>query len=237
MTDEIPFHIQLVAPTSSLLAFAHPHVQHRIARTNASVFTPAPLPRQNTGASTFSAGAVSTASASQAFFANLRNLGTTRALARPTVRVYILRQITVEVRGQKAWRTCVLGEGSVSPSAPAASSSASPAYAQTQPPGRRQSTSSFSFAGRAARAARASASPSLELDPQSLNPVDALDWDGTVRVADPAGLQAGGFAAGNLVVKDFLVLSLIPPDPARSPLIEHQCAHPIRLVTDPLEDE
>lgn len=75
--------------------------------------------------------------------------------------------------------------------------------------------------------------------PADADPVEALNWTGRVRVASPAGMQVGGFAAGalGLVVKDFLVLSVVPPEPARSPLIEHQHAQPIRLVTDPLEED
>ena len=71
------------------------------------------------------------------------------------------------------------------------------------------------------------------------DPIDALNWSGSVRVASPADVQVGGFAAGalGLVVKDFVVLSVVPPDPSRSPLIEHQNAQPIRLVTDPLVEE
>lgn len=38
-----------------------------------------------------------------------------------TIRVFLLRQITVEVRGQKAWRNCILGEGKLSALPPAES--------------------------------------------------------------------------------------------------------------------
>jgi len=72
-----------------------------------------------------------------------------------------------------------------------------------------------------------------------LDPTLALDWDGTLRVASPEEVQVGGFAAwppvsgGGLMVKDFVVLSIVPPEPARNELVEHQWAHPVRLVTDP----
>ncbi|EPQ51099.1 hypothetical protein GLOTRDRAFT_49369 [Gloeophyllum trabeum ATCC 11539] len=58
----------------------------------------------------------------------------------------------------------------------------------------------------------------------------SLDWEGEVRCR--ADVAVGGFRVGPLVVKDFIVLSLVPPDPETSGLVEHQHAHPIRLVTD-----
>ena len=45
---------------------------------------------------------------------------------KPTIRVFLLRQITVEVRGQKAWRDRNLGEGKLWPLPPGASSVNSP---------------------------------------------------------------------------------------------------------------
>lgn len=112
---------------------------------------------------------------------------------KPSVRVFLLRQICARVHGQRAWRNIVLGEGKLWP---------------TQPP------------------------ESL-LDPT----VDAdlsLDWEGEVRCN--ADVNVGGFSAGALVVKDFIVLELKPPVPETSPLIEMQHAHPIRLVTDTFVD-
>jgi len=76
-------------------------------------------------------------------------------------------------------------------------------------------------------------------DEDDPDPTLALDWDGTLRVASPEEVQVGGFAAwppvsgGGLMVKDFVVLSIVPPEPARNELVEHQWAHPVRLVTDP----
>lgn len=61
-----------------------------------------------------------------------------------------------------------------------------------------------------------------------------LDWQGEVK-AWPE-VSTGGFSASNLLVKDFLVLSLRPPNPRSSFLIPLQFSHPIRLVTDPWVD-
>lgn len=33
--------------------------------------------------------------------------------------------------------------------------------------------------------------------------------------------------------QDFIVLGLVPPEPTKSPIYEHQHAHPIRLATEP----
>ncbi|KLO05631.1 hypothetical protein SCHPADRAFT_1002801 [Schizopora paradoxa] len=176
-----------------------------------------------------------------------------RRTARPVIRVFLLRQITVEVRGQKAWRTCVLGEGVMAPTA-----------SSTSGPQRRRSSNRSSSPDSPQRDDFADTdhqpesdyvhvdSPSKphhfdtffdeERDPDDeddLDPTLALDWDGTLRVASPEEVQVGGFAAwppvsgGGLMVKDFVVLSIVPPEPARNELVEHQWAHPVRLVTDP----
>jgi len=57
-----------------------------------------------------------------------------------------------------------------------------------------------------------------------------LDWQGEVKCW--AEVASGGFTASNLIVKDFLVLALTPPNPRSSFLIPLQLSHPIRLVTD-----
>ncbi|KJA28976.1 hypothetical protein HYPSUDRAFT_128152 [Hypholoma sublateritium FD-334 SS-4] len=57
-----------------------------------------------------------------------------------------------------------------------------------------------------------------------------LDWQGEIK---PWGeVTSGGFSTSNLVVKDFLVLALAPPNPRTSSLMPLQLSHPIRLVTD-----
>ncbi|TFY80814.1 hypothetical protein EWM64_g3194 [Hericium alpestre] len=49
-------------------------------------------------------------------------------------------------------------------------------------------------------------------------------------------IAVGGFNTGKLVVRDFITLHLVPPNPAYSPLAEHLHAHAIRLVTDSFLD-
>ncbi|KDQ62638.1 hypothetical protein JAAARDRAFT_121787 [Jaapia argillacea MUCL 33604] len=116
-----------------------------------------------------------------------------RAVGKPTVRVFLFRQVTAEVRKQKAWRICVIGEGELRPLPPEESAH----------------------------------SPYQLAD-------ECLDWEGEVKCDE--SVTVGGFKIGPLVVKDFIVLSLVPPYPQSSPLVELQHAHPIRIVTDPFTE-
>ncbi|KAI8994206.1 hypothetical protein BD414DRAFT_513794 [Trametes punicea] len=63
---------------------------------------------------------------------------------------------------------------------------------------------------------------------------DGPDWlafVGEVRVDEK--VKVGGFKAGGLAVKDFIELSMVPPDPPKAPFREMRLVIPIRLVTDP----
>ncbi|KAI0064151.1 hypothetical protein BV25DRAFT_1823719 [Artomyces pyxidatus] len=64
-------------------------------------------------------------------------------------------------------------------------------------------------------------------------PVDGcgtLDYEGEVKCT--SDVEVASFTVGRFVVRDFIVLSLAPPNPATSPLKEHQHQHPIKLCTD-----
>lgn len=188
--------------------------------------------------------------------------GVPRRPSKPVIRVYILRQIIVEVRGQKAWRTCVLGEGVMRPtsqlttercsedslcssSRSSISSRSSVDHSKEAGPSSRPLDAAPSYSATPFRPSSDSTHPPTHtntiVDPYggSLDPTITLDWDGTLRCASPQEVQVGGFAAwptssvAGLVVKDFVVVSVVPPDPTRSDLVEHQWAHPVRLVTDP----
>ncbi|KAL0960782.1 hypothetical protein HGRIS_005803 [Hohenbuehelia grisea] len=177
VSDTIPFHVQLTGPISSLRAFLPHPVPETVPSSPASSFSspsfslPPPIPPPKRGR--------------------------TRTLVppKPTIRVFLLRQIAVEVRAQKAWRNCTLGEGKLWPLPPRATS-----------------TDCLISADEDAH----------------------LDWEGEVRCRED--IIVGGFNAGKVTVKDFIVLALTPPDPHTSPLLELQHAHPIRLVTDPWLD-
>ncbi|KAJ6611447.1 hypothetical protein B0H10DRAFT_368594 [Mycena sp. CBHHK59/15] len=60
--------------------------------------------------------------------------------------------------------------------------------------------------------------------------VEDLDWRAEVK-CNP-DVTVGGFSVIGLVVKDFIVLELAPPNPISSPLMTVQHAVPIRLVTE-----
>lgn len=62
---------------------------------------------------------------------------------------------------------------------------------------------------------------------------DGPDWvcfSGELRVK--SHIKIGGFKAGGLSLKDYLVLSMTPPDPAKTPFNELRQVVPIRLTTD-----
>ncbi|KIM43282.1 hypothetical protein M413DRAFT_444097 [Hebeloma cylindrosporum] len=111
---------------------------------------------------------------------------------KPLLRVYILRQISVTMRGESSWKNNVIGEGTISPMPP-------------------ESTTCCSS----------------DDDPCQ---TEHIDWEGEVRCG--SDITVGGFSAANAQVKDFIVLTLSPPSPHSSPLLEMQVTVPIRLVTD-----
>lgn len=110
----------------------------------------------------------------------------------PRIRVYLLRQISVEVCGQKAWKNIELGEGTLSPRPPPIISSSSTTLGE-----------------------------------------DSLDWEGEVRCEE--GFSLPGFTTGDLMVKDFIVLSISPAEPTKSDLLSTQVSVGIRLVTESAE--
>lgn len=62
---------------------------------------------------------------------------------------------------------------------------------------------------------------------------DGADWvcfAGELRVNSQ--VKIGGFKAGGLSLKDYLVLSMTPPDPAKTPFSELRQVVPVRLTTD-----
>jgi len=64
---------------------------------------------------------------------------------------------------------------------------------------------------------------------------DSLDWEGEVRCDEDVTRGTPGFITRDLMVKDFLVLSVSPPDPTKSNLMSTQVTVPIRLVTESAE--
>ncbi|KAF5382467.1 hypothetical protein D9615_002730 [Tricholomella constricta] len=109
---------------------------------------------------------------------------------KPKIRVYILRQYSIETRGQKAWKNTTIGEGEIWEVPPAI------------------------------------------CDTQGATRAVHLDWEGELKVQ--SSVTVGGFLAGNVCVKDFIVLSLEPPtiDSQTSPFFPLQITVPVRIVTD-----
>jgi hypothetical protein len=110
-----------------------------------------------------------------------------------SIRVFLFRQVAVELRGQKAWRTCVLGEGKLAPTVPTTTTGTT---SQTSATG---SASLYDL-------------PSPRYSPTSDGAAhESLDWDGVVKVmgssgssgssAQAQGTDVGGFTAGSLTVK------------------------------------
>ncbi|ESK95174.1 hypothetical protein Moror_13809 [Moniliophthora roreri MCA 2997] len=113
----------------------------------------------------------------------------------PVVRVHLLRQTSLEIDGQKAWRNSTLATGEIRPIPP-------PMSTITDPTGSRE---------------------------------ESFDWEGEVEV--PTNISCPSFNVGDLAVKDFLVLTVIPSDPRQSALTHHQTYVSIKLVTDSWTEE
>lgn len=58
-----------------------------------------------------------------------------------------------------------------------------------------------------------------------------MSFSGEIRVSPQT--RIGGFKAGGLTIKDFIVLSMTPPEPLKAPFGELRQVVPIRLTTDP----
>jgi hypothetical protein len=91
LRDTIPFHIQLSAPVSSLRHFVEPYILDQCQVHGSRNHTPS-----------------SRDSRSKSH--NKRNPAPS-----PTLRVFIARQILVEINQRKSWRNSTLGEGTVRP--------------------------------------------------------------------------------------------------------------------------
>lgn len=117
--------------------------------------------------------------------------GSTRSSS-AQVNVKILRQISVEVRKQRAIRNVVIGRATLHSVPPPA----------------------------AARGGQ-------------------LDWDGVLTRSElrmDASSTVCGFNVRSVVVKDFVVLEIIPANPTTSPFMPHQNPNFVRFTTEPYSD-
>jgi len=62
-----------------------------------------------------------------------------------------------------------------------------------------------------------------------------MSWSGEITI-DPQ-VKVAGFKASGLTVKDYIVLSMTPPEPGKSPFRELRQVIPVRLTTDPWSGE
>lgn len=60
---------------------------------------------------------------------------------------------------------------------------------------------------------------------------DWITFYGEIPISNE--VRVSGFKAAGLLVRDFLLLTMVPPDPAKSPFKEFHQKVPIRLTTDP----
>ncbi|PFH53411.1 hypothetical protein AMATHDRAFT_137845 [Amanita thiersii Skay4041] len=161
LTDNIPFHIQLNGPLTSLREFFPPTSLDRIT----------------------SAGSSLSSAQSESLVA---------PDPKSCVRIQLLRQAVVQMRGQKVWRNSEIGNGVAYPLPPPV------VYESTD---RRE---------------------------------ECLDWTGHVRCND--GVAVGGLHTDLVQVKDFISLTLIPPDLRTSAFPELRITVPVRIVSDAYTD-
>jgi len=96
LRDSIPFHIQLTGPLASMQQF---------------------LPPNDDGTNSLYSDSKSSGSGSSRSSSSKRSLSSYSIVA-PTLRVFLARQILVEINGRKSWRNSTIGEGNVRPIPP-----------------------------------------------------------------------------------------------------------------------
>ncbi|KAG8907260.1 hypothetical protein FRB99_004954 [Tulasnella sp. 403] len=166
------------------------------------------------------------------------------------IRVFLQRQIVVTVKGQKVVRTIPCGEGKLhrvrledppafsSENLPLLGSSArhhddqleSPVDRSFSPVQSPYASNQLSCTG------IGKAVQGRHFKVPGADGIDCIAWEGYVLPCREA-ITVGGFRTSGLWVKDFITLTMIPPDPDRSPLRTLHHAVPIRLVSDPWEEE
>ncbi|KAG8852944.1 hypothetical protein FRB96_008463 [Tulasnella sp. 330] len=143
------------------------------------------------------------------------------------IRVFLQRQIVVTVKGQKVVKTIACGDGKLH------------RITLDNPPTFGDLDGGQDQANYVSEISRQS-SPrrSRSLSPQRLSRegLDYIAWEGHV-LPNSKILTVGGFRATNLWVKDFITLTMVPPNPEESPLRALHHAVPVRLVSDPWEEE
>ncbi|KAG8945482.1 hypothetical protein FRC04_000767 [Tulasnella sp. 424] len=164
------------------------------------------------------------------------------------VRVFLQRQVVVTVKGQKVVKTIACGDGRLhrvqldNPPAFCEHECTNPSEDDAYEQDASSSTSqSQPFLG-VQPSSNNSTSPSRPPVPlrspprQEQDGVHYIAWEGYVLPSKDV-LTVGGFRTSGLWVKDFITLTMIPPDPEHSPLRTLHHAVPVKLVSDPWEEE
>ncbi|KAF8514781.1 hypothetical protein JB92DRAFT_3115384 [Gautieria morchelliformis] len=136
-----------------------------------------------------------------------------------SIRVYMLRQVSIKVNTIDLWRSYVIAEGSLKYDPQNLDGGM---WLKNRPPSPNgEKASSLGSGG--------SATSFSEREGWASH-----DWSGELKI-DREQITGGGFAVGDMKVKDFIVLSVVPPNPDSGDLLEVKRVVPIQLTTDSWE--
>ncbi|TFK75519.1 hypothetical protein BDN72DRAFT_441920 [Pluteus cervinus] len=200
--DIIQFHIQLIGPIRSLreLFLPPPRSDPLTKSSSNNVWTP--FNQHNT------TGKMSKSPTSK------------DEDAPPILQVSLVRQVSIEVDGARAWKNLTIGEGTVLPLPPPINWLESDLKVDPS-----RSTN---------------VGPPPVFDGTSLDREESLDWGGEIQVipedtgsssSASSNKPVGSFSAGGVVVRDFIVVSAVPPKSRRT-WQELRLPVSIRLVSD-----
>ncbi|KAG9022996.1 hypothetical protein FRB95_013869 [Tulasnella sp. JGI-2019a] len=148
------------------------------------------------------------------------------------IRVFLQRQIVVTVKGQKVVKTIACGDGKLH----RITLDDPPTFSDINREQEEDTASSIDEDNRPQLQRRRTRSLSPRPQHASREGLDYIAWEGHVLPKSDT-LTVGGFRATNLWVKDFITLTMLPPNPEQSPLRALHHAVPVRLVSDPWEEE
>ncbi|KAF8527581.1 hypothetical protein BU17DRAFT_81783 [Hysterangium stoloniferum] len=123
------------------------------------------------------------------------------------IRVYVLRQVSINVNSVPLWRSYVIGEGKLT-------------YASAP-----DDTMWLKNVLKSEKGDSESMGSDSEHEGWASH-----NWTGAVKIND--GISVGGFQIENMAVKDFFVLSAVPPNPRLGELLEAKRVVSIQLTTE-----
>jgi len=128
------------------------------------------------------------------------------------IRVYVLRQVSINVNGVPLWRSYVIGEAKLT----YVPTSDNAMWLKSVP--KSEKSDSGSIGSNSDKEGWAS-----------------HNWTGAVKINEE--ISVGGFQVENMSVKDFFVLSAVPPNPRLGELLEVKRVVPIQLTTEAYDAE